>query len=152
MTIRNLEYLFRPRSIAVFGASDRAGSVGATVMRNLIAGGFAGPIYPVNLRHAEVAGRRAFRDVAMLPKTPDLAVVATPPSTVPGIINELGARGTRAAIVLTAGLGAVIDGQDKTPMVPRLMAGDASIPAGRVATADQLVVVDAAAAAEVAPS
>ncbi len=114
MTIRNLEYLFRPKSIAVFGASDRAGSVGATVLRNLIAGGFAGPIYPVNLRHAEVAGRRAFRDAATLPETPDLAVIATPPSTVPGIISELGARGTRAAVVLTAGLTATIDSQDKT--------------------------------------
>ena len=114
MTIRNLEYLFRPRSIAVFGASDRAGSVGATVMRNLIAGGFAGPLYAVNPRHAEIGGRRAFRDVAGLPETPDLAVVATPPSTVPGIISELGARGTRAAVVLTAGLAAAIDGQDKT--------------------------------------
>src|SRR5687767_14791574 len=114
MTIRNLEYLFRPKSIAVFGASDRAGSVGATVLRNLIAGGFAGPIYPVNLRHADVAGRRAFRDAATLPETPDLAVIATPPSTVPGIISALGARGTRAAIVLTAGLAAAIDSQDKS--------------------------------------
>ncbi|MGZ9074450.1 MAG: bifunctional acetate--CoA ligase family protein/GNAT family N-acetyltransferase [Burkholderiaceae bacterium] len=114
MTIRNLEYLFRPRSIAVFGASDRAGSVGATVLRNLIAGGFAGPIYPVNLRHSHVAGRRAFRDAATLPETPDLAVIATPPSTVPGIISALGARGTRAAVVLTAGLAAAIDGQGKS--------------------------------------
>jgi len=114
MTIRNLEYLFRPKSIALIGASDRAGSVGATVMRNLMAGGFAGPIYPVNLRHTEVAGRRAFTDVAGLPETPDLAVIATPPSTVPGIISALGARGTRAAVVLTAGLVAAIDGQGKS--------------------------------------
>jgi len=110
MTIRNLEYLFRPRSIAVFGASDRAGSVGATVLRNLIAGGFAGPIYAVNLRHTEVAGRRAFRDAAALPETPDLAVIATPPSTVPGIISALGARGTRA--LARAGQGHLHDHAD----------------------------------------
>ena len=104
MTIRNLEFLFRPASIAVIGASDRAGSVGATVMANLLAGGFAGPIYPVNLRHARIAGRAAYRDVNTLPNAPDLAVLATPPDTIPGLISALGARGTRAAVVLTAGL------------------------------------------------
>ena len=109
MTTRNFEHLFRPKSIAVFGASDRPESVGATVIRNVLAGGFAGPIYAVNRRHAEVAGRRAFRDVTSLPETPDLAVIATPPTTVPGIISELGERGTRAAVVLTAGLGTTGD-------------------------------------------
>ena len=104
MTIRNLEYLFRPKSLAVFGASDRPGSVGATVFRNVLDGGFAGPIFAVNPRHAEVAGHPAFPDVASLPETPDLAIIATPPATVPGLISALGARGTRAAIVLTAGL------------------------------------------------
>ena len=104
MTVRNLDYLLRPRSIAVIGASDRAGSVGATVFRNVTGGGFSGPIYPVNLRHARVGGRRAYRDVAALPEAPDLAVIATPPATIPGIVSDLGARGTRAAIVLTAGL------------------------------------------------
>ncbi len=111
MTIRNLEYLFRPRSIAVFGATDRPGSVGATVIRNVLAGGFTGPIYAVNPRHAEVAGRPSFHDVASLPTAPDLAVIATPPAAVPNLIAELGARGTRAAIVLTAGL-AQINGPD----------------------------------------
>ena len=114
MTVRNLEYLFRPASIAVFGASDRERSVGATVMRNLLAGGFAGAVYPVNPRHATVAGRRAYRSAAELPAAPDLAVIATPPATVPGIISELGARGTRAAVVLTAGLAAASDGQGRT--------------------------------------
>jgi acetyltransferase len=104
MTVRNLEYLFRPRSIAVVGASDRERSVGATVIRNVLGGGFSGPVYPVNLRHSTVAGRRAYRDIGALPEPPDLAVIATPPATIPGIVAELGARGTRAAIVLTAGL------------------------------------------------
>jgi acetyltransferase len=113
MTTRNFEYLFRPKSLAVFGASDRPGSVGATVIRNVLAGGFAGPIYAINPRHAEVAGHRAFPDVTSLPATPDLAVIATPPATVPGIIRGLGARGTRAAIVLTAGLAGISDGDGK---------------------------------------
>src|SRR5688572_26880124 len=98
MTVRNLEYLFRPRSIAVIGASDRPGSVGATVMRNLLGGGFAGPVYPVNPRHATVGGRPAYRSAADLPAAPDLAVIATPPAAVAEIIGALGERGTRAAV------------------------------------------------------
>ena len=75
MSIRNLELLFRPKSIAVIGASDRAGSVGATVIRNVLAGGYAGPVYAVNPSHLLIAGQRAYPDVAHLPQTPDLAVM-----------------------------------------------------------------------------
>ncbi|MCA8966451.1 MAG: GNAT family N-acetyltransferase, partial [Planctomycetes bacterium] len=104
MSTRNLQYLFRPRSVAVIGASDKPRSVGATVMANLLAAGFAGPVMPVNPRHEAVAGVLAYPDVASLPVVPELAVIATPPETVPGLIAELGARGTRAAVVITAGL------------------------------------------------
>ena len=111
MSIRNLEFLFRPKSIAVIGASDRAGSVGATVMRNVIAGGYAGPIYAVNPAHLIIAGQRAYPDVTHLPQTPDLAVIATPPATIPALIDALGRRGTRAAVVLTGGLAKARDAQ-----------------------------------------
>ena len=104
MSIRNLEALFQPASIAVIGASDRDGSVGAVMLRNLKMGGFKGPIWPVNHRHATVDGGQAWRDVATLPHAPDLAVICTPAQTVPGLIAELGQRGTRAAIVISAGL------------------------------------------------
>jgi len=113
MTSRNLEFLFKPRSIALIGASDRAHSVGATVMRNLLEGGFAGPIWPVNIRHSIVAGRCAYPTVKDLPAAPDLAVICTPAATVPGLIGELGARGTRAAIVLSAGLEQAADESDR---------------------------------------
>ncbi len=106
MTVRNLQYLFKPRSIAVFGASDRPGSLGAVLMENLLNGGFAGPIMPVNPRHRTVRDQPAYRDVAALPEAPELAVIATPPSTVPRIVAELGKRGTRAAVVITAGFNA----------------------------------------------
>lgn len=106
MSVRNLEHLFRPRSVAVIGASDRPQSIGATVMRNLLEGGFAGPIWPVNPKHSQVAGQPAFRNVASLPQPPDLAVICTPATTVPGIMAELGRCGTRAAIVISAGLSA----------------------------------------------
>ena len=114
MTIRNLEFLFRPKSIAVIGASDREGSVGATVIRNVLSGGFSGPVYAVNRRGAEVAGQRAYPDVRSLPEVPDLAVIATPPAAVPDVIGALGTCGTRAAVVLTAGLAAARDGEGRS--------------------------------------
>ena len=65
--------------------------------------GFSGPILPVNPRAAAVHGIMAYKDAASLPMAPDLAIIATPPDSVPDLIAELGARGTRAAVVLTAG-------------------------------------------------
>lgn len=106
MSIRNLDLLFDPRSVVVIGATERAGSVGATVWRNLRDGGFAGARWPVNLKRAKIDGERCFPTVAALPATPDLALICTPPESVPGLIEQLGERGTRAAIVLTAGLDA----------------------------------------------
>lgn len=92
MSQRNLERLFRPRSIAVVGASNRPRSVGATVMRNLLQGGFGGAVLPVNPKFDTVAGVPAFRSLASLPDTPDLAVVCTPAAAVPDVIAEPGAR------------------------------------------------------------
>jgi acetyltransferase len=109
MSRRHLEYLFNPKSVALIGASDRPHSVGATVMRNLLNGGFGGPLWPVNLKHPTVAGIRSYRRVADLPAAPDLAVLCTPAPSIPALIGDLGARGTRAAVVLSAGL------DEKTP-------------------------------------
>ena len=114
MSVRNLEKLFRPSSVALIGASDRPGSIGAVVMRNLLESGFVGPVYPVNPAHATVAGMRAWASVADLERAPDLALIATPPDTIPGIVSQLGECGTRAAIVLTAGLSARRDAGGKT--------------------------------------
>ena len=104
MTIRNLEYAFRARSVAIIGASPRDGSVGLFVTQNVRNAGFKGPIWPVNPKHDSIYGLPCFRDIASLPAAPDLAIVATPAHAVPGVIAELGERGTRAAMVLTAGL------------------------------------------------
>ncbi len=104
MTIRHLDRLLHPRSLAVIGASDRPNSVGAVVMKNLAAAGFAGTVMPVNPKHKIVAGLPSHADIADLPIAPDLAVICTPPETVPAIIDALGRRGTRAAVVITAGL------------------------------------------------
>jgi len=104
MTIRNLPSAFQPRSVAVIGASVRPESVGHVVLANLVDTGFEGPVWPVNPKYSEIDGRRCFASVAELPQAPDLAVIVTPPASVPGLIGELGARGTRAAVVITAGL------------------------------------------------
>jgi acetyltransferase len=104
MTIRNLEHAVHPKSLAVFGASEREGSVGNVVMKNIIEGGFEGDIWPINPKYREVAGRPCHGGVAELPGVPELGVIMTPPETIPGIIADLGAKGCRAAVVITAGL------------------------------------------------
>src|SRR3954452_2531319 len=97
MTIRNLDHLLAPASIALVGASRRPGALGAVLARNLFQGGFDGPIMPVNPHGGAIGSVLAYPDIASLPTTPDLAVIATPPPSVPGLIAELGARGCRAA-------------------------------------------------------
>ena len=104
MSVRHLDSLFKPTSVAVIGASNTPKSVGGTVMRNLLSSGFTGPIMPVNPKYEAVCGVLAYPDVANLPVTPDLAVICTSPATVPDLIHELGERGTRGAVVITAGL------------------------------------------------
>ena len=106
MSARHLEHLLAPESVAVIGASPHLGSVGAMAWCRLREGGFGGPLYPVNLRHAQLDGVPVWRRVADLPQAPALALVCTPPATVPGLIRQLGERGTRAAVVLTRGLDA----------------------------------------------
>lgn len=103
MSIRNLEYLFEPKSVALIGASRRAGSVGSVIARNLFGSGFDGPVLPVHPSNQSVEGVLAYPDVASLPVVPDLAIIATPPATIPGLIDQLGRRGTRAAVIISAG-------------------------------------------------
>jgi acetyltransferase len=106
MTIRNLDHAFKPASVALFGASGREGSLGLTVLHNLRAGGFSGPVWPVNPKYSDLAGQPCYPNAAALPAAPSLALVVTPPATVPGIVTELAAKGTRAAVVITAGIDA----------------------------------------------
>lgn len=103
MSIRNLDAIFRPKSVALIGASRQPKSVGDVIAHNLLAGGFNGPIMPVNPKYDSVAGVMAYPDVAALPTVPDLAVICTPPATVPGLVGELGARGVKGAVIITAG-------------------------------------------------
>ncbi len=100
MPVRNLNKLFYPRSIAVIGATNRDGDAGQLVMHNLLQGGFEGPIMPVSAEQRAIAGVLAYPSIDALPIIPDLAVICGPPSIVPTVVQQLGAFGTRAAIVM----------------------------------------------------
>lgn len=106
MSIRNLDSLFNPASVAVIGASLRPFSVGATVWKNLSQGGFTGPLYPINPKHTALQGQRCYARVSDLPEAPELAVICTPVATVVALVQALAQRGTRAVIIVTAGLSA----------------------------------------------
>jgi acetyltransferase len=104
MTIRNLEALLAPKAVALIGASTRPGSVGLITARNMLAGGFTGPVWLVNPKRGNIDGNACYPSLEALPGRPDLGIVVTPPATVPGIVAELGAKGARAAVVITAGV------------------------------------------------
>lgn len=105
MTIRNLDKMFSPRSVALVGASARQQSVGHVLLRNIRSAGFSGPFAAINPRGEEINGFQTVPDISALPFVPDLAVIATPPATIPELIRQLAARGTKAALVISAGFG-----------------------------------------------
>lgn len=102
MSQRGLEALLRPRSIAVLGASPTAGRAGNLLMRNLLGGGFSGPVLPVTPNHRAVCGVMAWPNVASLPIVPDLAIICTHARRVPALLDDLGARGCKTCIILSA--------------------------------------------------
>ena len=112
MSTRNLDKLMTPKSVVAIGASERPRTVGAAVTRNLLEGGFVGEIHLVNRKGGEIAGRPVWRSLSDLLSPPDLAVVMTPAETVPGILKELGAKGTKAAVIISAGPGAGAEGRE----------------------------------------
>src|SRR3981189_3480287 len=105
MATRSLDKMMVPKSVVAIGASVRAGSVGAAVTRNLLAGGFKGDIHLVNIKGGTIEGRPVLKSLAELQQPADLAVIMTPAETVPRLILALGERGTRVAVVITAGPG-----------------------------------------------
>lgn len=95
--------LFEPRSIAVIGASERKGSPGEAVLRNLLRARFKGRVYPINPKYEKLGRRRCYPDVRSVGKEIDLAVIVTPARAVPGVLEECGESGVDAAIVISAG-------------------------------------------------
>jgi acetyltransferase len=100
-----LDFIFRPRSVAVIGATDRPGSVGRTVLENLMEGASARNrlVYAVNPKHVELLGAKCYPAVVNIPGGADLAVIVTPAATVPGVIRECVAAGVRGAVIISAG-------------------------------------------------
>jgi acetyltransferase len=98
-----LQAIFAPRAVAVIGATSRPGSVGRAVFENVLRHGYAGVVYPVNPKAASIMSVRAYPSVLDIPDDLDLAIVIVPRDLVPGIMEECGAKGVKAAIVITAG-------------------------------------------------
>jgi acetyltransferase len=98
-----LKPLFAPESVAIFGASDRVDAVGQIVFSNMLKSGYQGALYPINPKREEVQGRKAYTSLLQIGEPVELAVIATPPQSVPDIIEDCGKHGVKAAVIITAG-------------------------------------------------
>src|SRR5260370_7482467 len=98
-----LDAIFAPKSVAVIGATEKAGSVGRTILQNLVGNPFGGAVFPVNPSRGSVLGIKAYRNIAAVPDPVDLAVLVTPASSVPDLMGECVEAGVRGAIVISAG-------------------------------------------------
>ena len=98
-----LDVIFSPKSVALIGATEREGSVGRTILWNLMTNSFGGTIFPVNPKRSSVMGIKAYPSINDIPEPVDLAIVVTPARTVPGIIKECVEAGVKGAIVISAG-------------------------------------------------
>ncbi len=107
MGIEKLDKIFNPKRIAVIGASDREGSIGAKIIRNLIGVGYKGEVFPVNAFRETIQGITAYPSISKIPKVVDLAIIATPAHTVPQIVEECGEAGVSGIIICSAGFGEV---------------------------------------------
>lgn len=99
----NFNKIFQPKTVAAIGASDKEGSVGYALMKNLLTGGFKGKIYPVNIKHEVIQGKKAYASVKKIPETVDLAIIATPAKTVLELVEECGQAGIKGMIIISAG-------------------------------------------------
>ena len=98
-----LDFIFAPKSVAVIGASERAGSVGRAVLWSLVSSPFGGTVFPVSDKRASVLGIKAYKQIKDIPEAVDLAVIVTPAASVPGVIAECVAAGVGGVIVISAG-------------------------------------------------
>lgn len=108
-SVRSIERLLRPRSVAVVGASREPGTVGHAVFRNVVAAGFEGPVYPVNAATRHVASVRAFASVTDIPDEVDLAVIAVPADQVDDVVTSCGTKGVKCAVIVSSGFADVGD-------------------------------------------
>src|SRR6476661_3900499 len=100
---RDLNVFFSPKSVAVIGATEKAGHVGRAILWNLISSPFGGTVYPVNPKRAAVLGIRAYSSIAAVPELVDLAILVTPAESVPQVMRECAAAGVIGAVIISAG-------------------------------------------------
>src|SRR6516165_5004970 len=98
-----LDAIFLPKSVAVIGAKDTPGSVGRTLLLNLIAGSFGGNIYPINPKRQEVLGLKCYSTIKELPEKVDLAILVTPATTIPALVRECVQAEINGIIIISAG-------------------------------------------------
>ncbi len=98
-----LDAIFAPKSVAVIGATETIGSVGRTIVWNLMSSSFGGTIYPVNPKRPSILGIKAYPNLTAVPELVDLIVVVTPATSIPGIIEEAVDLGVKSAIIISAG-------------------------------------------------
>jgi len=103
----SLDKIFKPKSVAVIGASDRPGSVGFALIDNLLNSDFRGKVYPVNMKRKRIHGKRAYESVSKIEDKVDLAIIATPAVTVPAVVEECGQKGVGGAIIISAGFSEI---------------------------------------------
>jgi len=103
MGIENLDKIFNPKSIAVIGASNKIGTPGFNIFRNLVGSGFEGVVFPVHPNNDSIQGVQAFKTINELPKVVDLAIIATPSSTVPNVVEQCGKKGVKGILIISAG-------------------------------------------------
>jgi len=103
MSKNNLDKIFKPKSIAVIGASNKIGSAGYRIFRNIIGSGWEGIVYPINPGAESIQGVQAYPSVLELPKIVDLAIIATPAKTVPDVLDQCGKFGIKGILIISAG-------------------------------------------------
>ena len=103
MGIEKLDRIFNPQHVAVVGASEREGSIGSKILRNLMTLGFAGRVFPVNPNRQVIQGLTAYPRISLLPERVDLAIIATPADSVPSIVEECGVTGVSGVVIVSAG-------------------------------------------------
>jgi len=101
--MKDLDYFFKARSVAVIGASTRPGKIGHEILRNLVEGEYEGKVYPVNPRAEEILGVKCYRSVSEIPGEVDLAVLSIPPGAVPDVVEECGKKGVKAIVIVSGG-------------------------------------------------
>ena len=130
MTVHRLDPIFNPTRIALVGVSENPKAVGGTILRNLVGSGFRGVVYPVHPTLEAVLGVPCYPDLGSLPRVPDVAVVATAPQQVPGVIDRCGQLGVGGVVVITSGFGET--GADGKALEEELRAAVKRYPSMRV--------------------